>query len=53
LSLDYKGIKKATRIIAISEATKRDLMHLLAIPDEQISVVYLGVDHTTFRPSFQ
>ncbi len=53
LSLDYKGIKKATRIIAISEATKRDLMHHLGIPDKQISVVYLGVDHTTFRPSFQ
>lgn len=53
LSLDYKGIKKAARIIAISEATKRDLIHHLGIPDEQISVIYLGVDHTTFRPSSQ
>jgi len=53
LSLDCEGIKKATRVIAISEATKRDLMHHLGIPGEQISVVYLGVDHTTFRPSVQ
>ncbi len=50
LNLDYKGIKKAKRIIAISQATKRDLMHYLGIPDEQISVVYLGVDHKLFRP---
>ena len=50
LSLDYKGIKKAARIIASSQSTKRDLTHYLGIPDERISVVYLGVDHTTFRP---
>lgn len=53
LNLDYKGIKKATKIIAISQATKKDLMRYLKIPDEQISVVYLGVDHAIFRPSPQ
>jgi glycosyltransferase involved in cell wall biosynthesis len=53
LNLDYKGIRKAARIIAVSQATKRDLMRHLGIPDEQISVVHLGVDHSTFRPSFQ
>ena len=51
LNLDYKGIRKATRIIAISEATKRDLMRFLGIPSERISVIYLGIDHTTFKPS--
>ncbi len=50
LNLDYRGIKRATRIIAVSQATKRDLMHYLGIPDEQISVVYEGVDHSLFRP---
>ncbi|GAI62549.1 unnamed protein product, partial [marine sediment metagenome] len=39
LNLDYKGIKKATRIIAVSQFTKRNLMHDLGIPDEQISVI--------------
>jgi len=52
LNCDYKGIKKAARIIAISEATKRDLIHHLGIPDNRISVVYPGIDHVTFRPSF-
>lgn len=50
LNLDYKGITKAMRIIAASQATKNDLMHYLGIPDERISVVYLGVDHGLFKP---
>ncbi len=50
LSLDYKGIKKAARIIAVSQATKNDLVYYLGIPDEQISLVYEGIDHKLFRP---
>jgi len=53
LNLDYKGVKKAARIIAVSEATKGDLIHHLGIPDDRISVIYPGVDHATFRPSLQ
>ncbi|MBA7496025.1 D-inositol 3-phosphate glycosyltransferase [subsurface metagenome] len=49
-NLDYKGIKKATRIIAVSQATKNDLMHYLDIPDERISVIYEGVDRKIFQP---
>lgn len=50
LNLDYKGIKKAKRIIAVSQSAKNDLMHYLGIPDERISVVYEGTDHMLFRP---
>ena len=50
LNLDYKGVKKATRIIAVSQFTKRNLMHDLGIPGEQISVIHEGVDHKVFRP---
>ncbi len=50
LNLDYKGIKKAMRIIAVSQSTKNDLIHHLGIHDEQISVVYEGIDHSLFRP---
>jgi len=50
LNLDYKGIIKAARIIAVSEFTKRALMDNLGIPDERISVVYEGVDHKVFSP---
>jgi glycosyltransferase involved in cell wall biosynthesis len=50
LSLDYKGIQKATHIIAVSHTTERDLVQHLGIPEERISVVYEGIDHQLFRP---
>ena len=50
LNLDYEGIRKAMRIIAVSQSTKDDLMNCLDIPDEQISVVYEGIDHRLFQP---
>jgi glycosyltransferase involved in cell wall biosynthesis len=51
LNLDYKGIKKAMRIIAPSQATKKDLMRHLKIPEESILVVYEGVDCEVFKPA--
>ncbi len=51
LSLDYKGVKKATRIIAVSQTTKHDLVKHLGILEEHISVVYEGVDHQLFKPT--
>ncbi len=51
LSLDYRGIKKAVRIIAVSHSTKRDLIQHLGIPEERISVVYEGIDHRLFKPT--
>ena len=53
LNLDFEGIRKAVRIIAVSQSTKDDLMHCLGIPDERISVVYEGIDHSLFRPVSQ
>ncbi len=53
LNRDYRGVTKATRIIAVSQATKRDLMNYLGIPEERIRVVYEGIDHTVFRPSLR
>jgi len=50
LSLDYKGIKKATHVIAVSHTTECDLIQHLGIPEERISVVYEGIDHQLFRP---
>jgi len=51
LSLDFRGVKKATRIIAVSQTTKHDLVKHLAIPEERISVVYEGIDHRLFKPT--
>ncbi len=50
LNLDYKGIRKAARIIAVSQSTKKDLMHWFDIDDERISVVHEGIDHQLFQP---
>ncbi len=40
----YKGMKKATHIIANSEYTKSDIMKHLNIPEEKISVAYPPVN---------
>lgn len=53
LNLDFEGIRKAMRIIAVSQSTKDDLIHCLGIPDKQISVVYEGIDHKLFKPVSQ
>lgn len=46
----YSGLAKANAIIAISEATKKDLIRLYGIPSDRIEVVYPGVDTKTFAP---
>lgn len=51
LRLDYKGVRKAKHVIAVSNATKSDLVKHLSIPEERISVVYEGVDHSVFYPA--
>jgi glycosyltransferase involved in cell wall biosynthesis len=41
--------RRARRVIAISESTKRDVVQRLGVPAERVDVVYCGVDET-FRP---
>jgi len=53
LNRDYQGVTKSARVIAVSESTKRDLIDHLGIPEERISVVYGGIDHSVFRPVAQ
>ena len=36
--------EKATRIIAISECTKRDVIEFLGVPEEKIDVIYHGIE---------
>ena len=50
-SLDYRGVKKATKVVVASQVTKRDLVQRLGIPEERISVVYEGIDHQLFKPT--
>lgn len=39
-----QSIKKANRIIAISENTKSDLVKIFKVPESKIEVIYLGVE---------
>ena len=50
LKLDIRGIKRASHIIAVSQNTRDDLIKYLKIPDDKISVIYNGIDHSVFKP---
>lgn len=45
-----KNIRKVDHIIADSNNTKKDLIKLFNIPDDKVSVIYLGIDHARFYP---
>lgn len=47
---DYLRYQLAQRVIAVSNATARDLSGTLGVPEGRISVVHEGVDHDTFHP---
>lgn len=44
-------LKSATRIIAVSKATKKDLTEKIGLPAEKIRVIYEGVDESLFKQS--
>lgn len=47
--MTHYQLKTASRIIAVSEATKDDLVRKLRIKESKIQVVYEGVDKSVFR----
>jgi glycosyltransferase involved in cell wall biosynthesis len=44
-----KFMQRADAVIAVSEHTRRDVMKLMGVPGEKITVIYEGV-HSSFRP---
>ena len=50
LRLDRHYVKRAIHLIAVSQNTKHDLMKYLRIPENRISVIYNGIDHSIFKP---
>ncbi len=44
------AVRRADRVIAISESTKSDLISLFGIPPERVSVVYCGFDGALSKP---
>lgn len=47
------GLARAAKILAVSQATKRDLVEELGIEPEKIKVIYLGVDQGKFKVQSQ
>lgn len=45
---DYARYRTAQRVIAISDATRRDLVEYVGVAPERIDVVHSGVDHERF-----
>lgn len=43
-------IKKAVKVVAISEATKKDVMKFYHCPPEKIEVIHNGIDLSLFSP---
>lgn len=46
------AVKRATKIICISESTRHDLVKFFACPEEKLKVIPLGFDIEAFRASF-
>ncbi len=45
-----RGLLRASKIIAVSHATKRDAVRHLALPEEKIRVIYDAVDENIAQP---
>jgi glycosyltransferase involved in cell wall biosynthesis len=45
-----RALNKVDHIIAISEFTKSELIRILGIKQEKITVVYEGIDHLAYKP---
>ena len=50
LRRDYAGVRRAAAVIAVSEATRRNVVRHLGVPRERVFVVHNGLDHERFRP---
>ena len=48
-----KLVSLAKHIVAVSEHTKEDLVRLLNVPEDKVTVVYHGVDEATYVPTEQ
>ncbi|MCL5947259.1 MAG: glycosyltransferase family 4 protein [Chloroflexi bacterium] len=44
------GVHRATRILTLSETSRRLLLKIYQLPSERICVAYTGVDHAHFHP---
>lgn len=50
LNIGIQNLKKANKIIVVSNSTKKDILSIMKIDEEKIVVIYNGVDHYRFSP---
>jgi glycosyltransferase involved in cell wall biosynthesis len=43
-------VRRANRIICVSESTKKDLLRFIDVDPKKVRVIYEGVDHDLFKP---
>jgi glycosyltransferase involved in cell wall biosynthesis len=46
--MNFRKLKQSTACIAISAATRDDMVRMLGIPEKRIRVIYPGIDHSLF-----
>lgn len=49
--IEYKGLNKANRVIAVSQYTKKTIQDYYGVPGDKIEVVYNGLDQLEFTPA--
>jgi glycosyltransferase involved in cell wall biosynthesis len=49
--LNAKGLRKAEKIITVSEFSKKDISKFIKYPEEQIEIIPPAVDHHLYYPS--
>jgi glycosyltransferase involved in cell wall biosynthesis len=49
--LNFRKLREADAVIAISQATKDDLVRMFGLVPERVRVVYPGIDHSLFNVS--
>lgn len=48
-----RTLARADKIIAVSEYTKKELVDVLGLDANKITVVYQGIDHTRYKPQLE
>lgn len=43
-------LKRQTRILTVSETSKKDIVSYTGVPDDRVTVTLNGVDHDTYQP---
>ena len=51
IRMKKKLVPLAAHIVTVSEQTKKDVINILQVPEEKITVVYHGADTTPYYPS--